>query len=596
MKKTSFIEAERHSFAHVLASAVIKLYPKARLGIGPVIENGFYYDFENVALKEEDLPRLEEMMREIIGQNLVFKKELWPAAKARAHFKKLAQPYKVELVDDLQKGAEGLAGVKTVGMVFMGDAFLDLCRGGHVRRTLELPSDAFKLTKIAGAYWRGSEANPMLTRVYGVAFENAQELAEYLGRLEEAERRDHKKLGKELELFVFSDLVGPGLPLYTPYGAVLLQRIKEYSARLRREIGFQEVHTPQINKAELFRVSGHYDKYKHDMFRAVSNYTQEEYFLKPMNCPQHTQIYASQTRSYKNLPFRVSDFANLYRDEKPGELSGLTRLRAFSQDDGHCFCREDQIQEEFGRILGAIEKAMKTYGMKYWIRLSLRDEKNKEKYIGNDSTWRKAQKLLREILQEKQIAFKPAPGEAAFYGPKMDLIVQDSLGREWQLSTIQIDMSMPARFGLEYIGADGKKHTPVMIHSAIAGSPERFLGILIEHYAGAFPLWLAPRQIWILPVADAFAPYAREVQERLEQSIGRGIRIEVRDDNETLGKKIREGERMKVPYLLIVGAKEKEAGTVSVRVRGKGDKGALSLEEFSRDIARVIDERTGELV
>lgn len=590
MKQLS-IEEIRHSLSHVLAAAVQKLYPKAQFGIGPAIDNGFYYDFDNVSIKEEDLKRIEEEMRRIIAEGHAFKKEPWPAAKAKAHFKKLHQPYKVELIDDLkkeQKGKKGSAADFKVGMVSTGSVFLDLCRGGHVKNTEDIPADAFALMKTAGAYWRGDENRPMLARVYGAAFASKQELDNHLAMLKEAEARDHKKLGKELELFVFSELVGPGLPLYTPYGAAVLKNIKEYSAQLRREIGFQEVHTPQINKAELFRVSGHYDKYKDDMFRAVSNYSKEEYFLKPMNCPQHTQVYVSQTRSYKDLPFRIADFANLYRDEKPGELSGLTRLRAFSQDDGHCFCREDQVKEEFGHILGAIEKAMNAYGMKYWIRLSLRDEKNKQKYIGSNEAWRKSQQILREILEEKKIEFKPAPGEAAFYGPKMDLIVRDSLGREWQLSTIQIDMNMPGRFGLEYIGADGKKHTPVMIHSALVGSSERFFGILIEHYAGAFPLWLAPRQVWVAPVSDKFSAYATHVRDTLKEQNGGILTVEVRGENETLGKKIRLGEEKKIPYLLIVGEKEQAASTVSVRKRGKGDLGVMPLQKFSDMIQQEI--------
>lgn len=590
MKEPSSIEAIRHSFAHVLAAAVQALYPEAQFGIGPVIENGFYYDFGNIVLKEDDLPAIEGEMRKIIAGKHAFKKELWPAPKAKAHFKKLNQPYKVELIDDLSD--------LKVGMVHTGDVFLDLCRGGHVHNTSELPADAFALTKIAGAYWRGSETRPMLTRIYGVAFDAAGELADYRRMMEEAERRDHRKLGKELGLFVFSDLVGSGLPLYTSFGALMLSRIRGFSSQLRKEIGYREVHTPQMNRAELFKISGHYEKYKDDMFRVRSNYTDEEYFLKPMNCPQHTQIFASQTRSYKDLPFRIADFANLYRDEKPGELSGLTRLRAFSQDDGHCFCAsdEDQIKQELRKVFSAIQQAMKAYQLEYWIRLSLRDEKNKAKYIGDDKTWKKAQKFLEDFLLAEGITFKSAQGEAAFYGPKMDLIARDSLGREWQLSTIQVDFTMPSRFGLTYVGKDGKEHTPVMIHSALVGSAERFLGLLIEHYAGAFPLWLAPRQIWILPISDAFTPYAWEVRRQIEHQMGGDAQVEVRDENETLGKKIREGEQMKIPCLLIVGAKEKEAGTVSVRVRGKGDKGSMEIEEFSASVARAILEKSVDLL
>jgi len=403
MPQIKELENIRHSFAHVLASAVMKLYPKAQLGIGPVIENGFYYDFGNVKISDEDLPKIEEEMRKIVAGNHKFKKELWPTAKATEYYKKEKQPFKLDLIQELAaKPVSAKTTAKQVGMVHTGDIFLDLCRGGHVKNSSELPTDAFKLTKIAGAYWRGDEKNPMLTRIYGVAFATKKELTEYLKMMEEAEKRDHRKLGRELGLFVFSELVGPGLPLFTPKGMIVLQQIKDYSRELRKEIGYQEVQTPQINKADLFRTSGHYDKFKDNMFHVRSNYTEEEYFMKPMNCPQHTQLFASEFRSYKDMPVRFADFAMLYRDEKPGELNGLSRLRAFSQDDGHSFCREDQIEEEFSRILGAVEKAMKTYHMEYTIRLSLRDEKQKDKYMGDNATWRKSQKILKKLLEDKK--------------------------------------------------------------------------------------------------------------------------------------------------------------------------------------------------
>ncbi|HEY4509403.1 MAG TPA: threonine--tRNA ligase [Candidatus Paceibacterota bacterium] len=587
MQKAAEIEDIRHSWAHMLAAAVKKFYPKAELGIGPVIENGFYYDFGKIKITDEDLPRIEEEMRKIAAGNHAFKKELWTSQKAAAHFKKLNQPYKVELIRDLLKTQNSKLKTGKVGMVYTGDVFLDLCRGGHVKNTSELQLDAFRLTRVAGAYWRGDEKNPMLTRIYGVAFSSKKELDEYLQLQEEAKRRDHRVLGKELGLFVFSDLVGPGLPLYTPKGATILKKIKEYSLELRKEIGYQEVQTPQINKAELFRISGHYDKYKDAMFHVRSNYTEEEYFLKPMNCPQHTQIFASESRSYKDMPVRFADFAILYRDEKPGELNGLSRLRAFSQDDGHSFCREDQIEEEFNRVLSVVEKAMKTYGMNYWVRLSLRDEKNKKKYLGDDKVWKKSQATLRSLLQKKGVEFKEAEGEAAFYGPKMDLIAKDSLGREWQLSTIQLDLNMAGRFGLEYTDENGQKQTPVMIHAAIVGSPERFLGVLIEHYAGAFPLWLAPEQIWILPISDKFSAYANDVRQKLLK-LNADLRVRVNDENETLGKRIRQGETMKIPYLLIVGEREMSNNTVSVRERGKGDTGAMAIDTFGEKLKSIL--------
>lgn len=386
------LENIRHSFAHLLNIALRRLYPGAQPAIGPAIENGFYQDFGNVEISEKDLPKIEKEIRAIAKQNLLFKKELWSVKKAVTFYQKEKQPFKVAIAKDLVKEQK----LAKLGIVKTGNLLVDLCRGGHIKNTSELPLDAFKLTKVAGAYWRGEEKNPMLTRVYGVAFATKKELTEHLKLMEEAEKRDHRKLGRELGLFIFSELVGPGLPLFTPKGMTILQQIKDYSRQLRKEIGYQEVQTPQINKADLFRASGHYDKFKDDMFHVRSNYTKEEYFMKPMNCPQHTQLFASEFRSYKDMPVRYADFSMLYRDEKPGELNGLSRLRAFSQDDGHSFCREDQITDEFNRILGIVEKTMKTYHMDYSIRLSLRDEKQKDKYLGDDTTWRKSQKILKK--------------------------------------------------------------------------------------------------------------------------------------------------------------------------------------------------------
>ena len=589
MAKQTDIEHVRHSWAHVLAAAVKKLYPEAKLGIGPVIENGFYYDFALPAeaaaraghfITDKDLPKIEKEMKRLASQDLAFTKETWTSQKATTYYKKEKQPYKLELIKDLKS--------KKVGMVYTGDLFLDLCRGGHVKSTKELALDAFKLTTIAGAYWRGDEKNPMLTRIYGVAFRTKKELNEYVQIMEEAEKRDHRRLGKELKLFIFSELVGPGLPIYTPKGTAILQKIKDYSRELREEIGYEEIYTPQINKAELFKISGHYDKYKDDMFHVQSNYTDEEYFIKPMNCPQHTQLYAAELRSYKDLPLRFADFANLYRDEKPGELNGLSRLRAFSQDDGHSFCKEDQVEDEFNRVLGIVEKAMKTYGMKYWIRLSLRDQdEDKKKYLGDDAAWAMAQATLRSLLKKKRVKFETVKGEAAFYGPKMDVMAKDSLGREWQLSTIQLDLNMPSRFGLAYIDEKGNKKTPIMIHAAIVGSPERFLGVLIEHYAGAFPLWLAPEQIWIVPVSEKFNGYAHTIAKEFSD-----FRVVVKEENETLGRKIREGEMQKIPYLFIVGLKEQKAKTVAVRKRGKGDIGSLKTHTLISQLTKEVEKHT----
>jgi threonyl-tRNA synthetase len=573
------IETKRHSLSHILAMAVLDLWPDAKLGIGPAIENGFYYDFAlpAEALAKAGLDDIEKRMLDLIKSDFKFEREEIDAKKAKKMFEN--QPYKLELVEEFAKDKKPIA-------IYKSGEFIDLCAGPHVDSTKDLKDASFKLTKIAGAYWKGSEKNPMLTRIYAVAFENEKELENYLKIQEEAEKRDHRKLGKDLGLFVFSDLVGPGLPLYTSKGALVRKIIQNYSNQLRLKIGYQEVHTPQINKAELFKVSGHYEKYKDSMFRAVSNYTDEEYYLKPMNCPQHTQIYASKMRSYRDLPIRIADFAMLYRDEKPGELSGLFRLRAFAQDDGHCFCREDQIKKEFESLLSVIEEAMKTFKMDYFIRLSLRDEKNKKNYLGDDKAWQKSQKILEDLLKKEKVKYVLTIGEAAFYGPKMDLVAKDSLGREWQLSTIQLDFNMPERFGLEYVGEDGKKYTPAMIHSAIIGSPDRFLGVLIEHYAGAFPVWLAPVQAEIMAVSEKFDNYAEKILENLKKE---SIRAEFNDSNETVSKKIRESEIQKIPYILVVGEKEEKSKTVAVRKRGEGDLGAMGIDNFIKKIKLELE-------
>lgn len=580
------IEHIRHSLAHILATAVLKKYPKAQLGIGPAIETGFYYDIKfTKPISEEDLSDIEKHMRDIIAEGLEMKGEKVTPQKARSLFKD--QNFKLDLIKDFVKEKKQLTVYSLVSKTKTSTLnpkplFVDLCKGGHVKNTKEINPDGFKLLKLAGAYWKGDEKNPQLTRVYGAAFATKQELDAYLTMLEEAAARDHKKLGKELGLFVFSELVGPGLPLYTPRGAGILQRIKDYSRALRKSIGYQEVQTPQMNKGELFKTSGHYEKFREDMFSVVSNYSQEEYFLKPMNCPQHTQLFAAELRSYKDLPIRYADFALLYRDEKPGQLSGLTRLRSFSQDDGHAFIREDQIEQEFTSALEAIQTALHTYGLESYIRLSLRDEKNKTAYLGTDATWKKSQAILKKLLVEHKIDFVVAEGEAAFYGPKMDIIVKDSLHREWQISTIQLDLNMPERFGLEYIGDDGKKYWPIMIHSALVGSPERFLGILIEHYAGAFPLWLAPVQVKILSINEKVLDYAGEVKKELIDQ--RDLRVELDDRNESLGKKIREAEMQKIPYLLIIGEKEKNARLVNVRERGNKDSTSKRIQDFLLDL------------
>lgn len=582
----------RHSLAHIMAAAIFELWPNAKFAIGPAVENGFYYDFDftrtnadrtltnaESGIGEDDLEKIEKKMNHIIKQNLKFEKSELKIEEAIVKEKKAGQIYKAELIKDLKDEGE-----KKVSYYKLGK-FEDLCRGPHIASSGKIAKGSFKLVKLAGAYWRGDEKNKMLTRIYGIAFETKKELDDYLKMMEEAEKRDHRKLGKDLGLFVFSDLVGPGLPLYTFKGAIIRREIINYSNELQKEIGYEEVHTPNMNKAELFKISGHYDKFKEDMFKVVSNYSDEEYFLKPMNCPHHTQLYAAKLRSYKELPVRIADFANLYRDERPGELSGLTRLRCFCQDDAHCFCREDQIKEEFSSVLSAIKKAMATYGMTYSIRLSFWDPKHPEKYLGDRKVWDKSQKLLEEILVENKIKYFKAEGEAAMYGPKMDLMSKDSLGREWQISTIQLDFIMPQRFGLSYVDASGKEKTPVMIHRAIVGSPERFLGILIEHYAGAFPLWLSPVQVKIISVGEAHIEYSKKLAEEFKEH---NIRPEIDDHNETVGNKIRKAIEEKVPYLLVVGDKEIASGKLAVRDRGKKETREISKSDFISEIKRKV--------
>ncbi|MDD2807897.1 MAG: threonine--tRNA ligase [Patescibacteria group bacterium] len=578
----------RHTASHILAQAVLEIYPEAQLAIGPAIEDGFYYDFDlgDKSFTTEDLIALEKKMKKIIAANQKMKHYTEETDKSISYIKTKKQPYKLELAEDLKKEGETVLSFYTMVGQDGQQYFTDLCAGPHVDSTKEVK--AIKLLKVAGAYWRGDEKRKMLQRIYGTAFESQTELDQYLEMLKQAEARDHRKLGKELELFVFSELVGPGMPLYTPRGTIVRRMIVNYSNELQQQIGYNEVHTPNLNKAELFKTSGHYDKFKADMLSVKSNYTDEEYFLKPMNCPMHTQIYASKLRSYKDLPVRLCDFANLYRDEKPGELHGLSRLRCFSQDDGHCFCREDQIEQEFTAVLAIIKKAMETYGMEYWIRLSLSDPKHPELYIGERSTWEKSEKLLEEILVKNSIKYKTVEGDAAFYGPKMDLVASDAIGRAFQISTVQLDFNMPQRFGLTYVDSDGSEKTPVMIHRAIVGSPERFMGILIEHYAGAFPTWLAPVQVQVIPVSGDFIENANSLSCRLAAA---GIRVEVDGNNETVGYKIRKAEKLKIPYMLVLGEKEVASKKLAVRSRGSRDMNEMPENDFVDKILAEIKNR-----
>lgn len=572
---SDYLNNIRHSCAHLLAKAVLDLYPGAHNAIGPAVENGFYQDFDlgDTKISEADLLKIEEKMRQLLPawQKFTFNEvSLKEAKKLFAH-----NPYKIELAREFAKEGKKL-------MTNDPGNFLDLCKMGHV----ENPSKEllhFKLLSVAGAYWRGSEKNKMLTRIYGTCFPTKEELETYLQNLEEAKKRDHKKLAKMLDLIVFSDVVGSGLPLYTPKGAILRREVYNFSRTLNEKIGYQETALPSVNRAELFKISGHYEKYRDDMFEVHSHYTDDKFFLKPMNCPQHCIIYGSRPRSYRDLPLRYSDFSVLYRDEKPGEINGLFRSRAFTQDDGHCFCREDQISEEFERVLTVVDEALNAYGFSYWIRLSLRDPDHPEKYLGTANIWDRAESTLKKLVLSKKLSFKEAPGEAAIYGPKLDFMATDSLGREWQLSTIQLDMNMPGRFGLEYADSDGSSKTPVMIHRAIVGS-ERFIAILIEHYAGAFPLWLAPVQVTLISIAQRHLPAAQKVRDAL---LAHGIRVEVDDRNETMQAKIRATTLQKVPYMGIMGDKEAATDALSVRTRSGQDLKSFSLEQF---IARLTDE------
>jgi len=579
MTNTETLEHKRHTLAHLLAAAVGEIYKfdKVKLTLGPAVDNGFYYDidFGDEKVTESDLKKIEDTMRKRLPKWTEWQQKVLSKEDALTFFK---NEYKTELIEEISERGEKITSYTCGG-------FTDLCRGGHTEHpATDIAPDSFKLDRIAGAYWRGDEKNPMLTRIYGLAFDTKEELDAYIEQREEARKRDHRKIAKEQDLLVFSDLIGAGMPMFTPKGNIIRNSIINFSRELNAELGFGEVHTPNFNKAELFKVSGHYDKYKEDMLTVRSQYSDEDFFLKPMNCPQHTQIYASRPRSYRDLPIRYADFANLYRDERPGELSGLTRLRCFCQDDGHSFCREDQIQSEFENILEVVKKALKTYRMDYKVRLSLWDPEKPEKYLGEPEVWEQSQKLLENILNDNKIEYEKAPGEAAIYGPKMDIITKDSLGREWQISTIQLDFIMPKRFELTYTDKDGKEKTPVMVHRAIIGSPDRFMGILIEHYAGVFPLWIAPVQVVVIPVRDTHNDYAEKVFNILKVS---GIRVEFDDADANLGTKVREAKNNKVPYWLVIGDKEIEAASVGVESRDVGQLGSMKVDDF---VAKVQDE------
>ncbi len=571
-----------HSSAHLMAEAVEALYPGTKFGIGPPIENGFYYDIDpagGTAIAEADLPKIEAKMQELAKQKEEFTREFVSKADAVKYFTEKGDEYKLELIDGLEDG--------NITFYKQG-SFTDLCRGPHIPDTN--PIKAIKLLSVAGAYWRGDEHNKQLTRIYGITFPKKKLLDEYLDRLEEAKKRDHRKLGKELELFLISNNVGSGLPIWLPKGAILRETLENYLREEQRKRGYQPVITPHIGNINLYKTSGHYPYYKDSQFPPIKlDDGKEEYLLKPMNCPHHFQIYASKPRSYRDLPIRLAEFGTVYRYEQSGELNGLTRVRSFAVDDSHIFVREDQLKDEVCNVIELIQVVFRQMGFKDFItELSFRDD-NTEKYGGDIKLWERAQKEIQEAADQMKLDYVVAEGEAAFYGPKIDFIVKDVLGRKWQLGTVQVDYVMPERFDLQYVGSDGQKHRPVVIHRAPFGSLERFIGVLIEHYAGEFPLWLAPVQAVVIPVSEHFLDYGKAVFDELKKN---GIRAELDDRNEKIGYKIREWEIQKIPYMLIVGEKEREAKSVSVRKHKDGDQGALSLSEFIDNIKDIIKNKS----
>ncbi len=559
-----------HSSAHLLASAVQALYPNAKFGIGPSIERGFYYDidFGEDVLREEDFPKIEQKMAEIVKQGVKLVRKEVSKQEALDYFSARGEVYKVELIKDLEDG--------TITFYESGN-FTDLCRGPHLIDFS--PIKAFKITSLAGAYWRGDEHNKQLTRLYAVSFPKKKELDEYLVLLEEAKKRDHRKLGKEMELFAFSQRVGQGLPLWLPKGTELRKRLENFLTKVQKKYGYVQVMTPHIGNVNLYKTSGHFQKYGKDSFQPISTPQEgEEYMLKPMNCPHHCEIYRLTPKSYKDLPYRIAEFGTVYRYEMSGELHGLTRVRSFTQDDAHIFCTQDQIKEEFCKVIDIVLYIFKTLKFnEYTAQISLRDPNNKEKYIGSDEVWEKAERAIIESVEEKGLKTITETGEAAFYGPKLDFMVKDAIGRSWQLGTIQVDYNLPERFDLEYIGADNQKHRPIMIHRAPFGSMERFVAVLLEHTAGEFPLWLTPEQYIVLPISEKYEQYAQTVQNKLNDAELRGT---IDERNEKTGKKIRDAEIKKIRYMLIVGEKEQADGTLSVREHLKGDLGTMKIEDF----------------
>ena len=570
-----------HSTSHLMAEALEALYPGVKFGIGPAIENGFYYDvdFGDRQITESDLKQIEDKMIELARSKETYVRKEVSKEEALKTFSEKGDEYKCELIGELEDG--------TISFYTNGN-FTDLCRGPHLRDTSVIK--AVKLTSIAGAYWRGDEKRKMLTRIYGISFPKKSMLDEYLALLEEAKKRDHRKLGKEMELFMFSSKVGQGLPMWLPKGAALRERLENFLKKVQKSYGYLPVITPHIGNKELYVTSGHYAKYGKDSFQPIHTPQEgEEFLLKPMNCPHHCEIYRSKPRSYKDLPLRYAEFGTVYRYEQSGELHGLTRVRGFTQDDAHLFCRPDQLKEEFCKVIDIILYVFKTLKFnEYTAQVSLRDPNDKEKYIGTDENWAKAEQAIIDAAAEKGLKTVVVQGEAAFYGPKLDFMVKDAIGRKWQLGTIQVDYNLPERFDLEYTGSDGQKHRPIMIHRAPFGSLERFVAVLLEHTAGKLPLWLTPEQVNILPISEKFTDYAKKVCELMNNS---DIRAAVDDRNETVGKRIRESELQRIPFIVIVGEKEVEEGTVSVRQQGGKDLGSMKIEDFIGFIDKAVKEQ-----
>lgn len=567
-----------HSSAHILAEAILQHYPNAKLGFGPPIENGFYYDvdFGEDTFGTNDFQKIENTFLDLARSGETFERKEISKADAIAFYKAQGNDYKVELIEGLEDGE--------ITFYYSGD-FVDLCKGGHIANSKVIK--AVKILKVAGAYWRGDEKNKMLTRLYAISFPKAKELKEYLELLEEAKKRDHRKIGKEMGLFAFSERVGMGLPLWLPKGARMRETLVDFLKKVQENAGYSQVVTPHIGKKELYQTSGHWDKYGADSFQSIKTpHEGEEFLLKPMNCPHHCEIYAASPKSYRDLPLRLAEFGTVYRYEQSGELHGLTRVRGFTQDDAHIFCRPDQVKEEFKSVIDIVLYIFRVLDFKnYKAQVSLRDPENPEKYFGSDEQWHQAESAIIEAADEMGLETVHVTGEAAFYGPKLDFMVRDAIGREWQLGTIQLDYQLPDRFELEYIGADNKPHRPVMIHRAPFGSLERFTAVLIEHTSGDFPLWLAPEQGIVIPISEKYDDYAISVQKQLRAA---GFRFEVDLGNDTVGKKIRNAEVGKYPYMLIVGEKEEEAGAVAVRKRHEGDLGVMALDAFEGHIKEEI--------